>query len=159
MRIAILGAPGSGPSALADQLRHRLQPAPAFTVMEVQQLASGAATDWGEGLVALGGTDLILLMGLASNCQAEQRAADHALRATLQRRSLPYALVYGTGPQRCESALQAIHYQQRSNTGPRPADPLPADLPPPPSRWHWPCEKCSDPQCEHRLFSELLKSA
>lgn len=153
MRIAILGAPSSGTSVLAAQLRLRLQPASAFTVLEVPQHTSGAATNWDHALAAMNGTDLILLMGLASHCGADQRAADQALRATLHRKSLPYALVYGTDPQRCEHALQAIRYQQRTTAGP-----LPANLQPQPSRWQWPCEKCSDPQCEHRLFSELVQN-
>jgi hypothetical protein len=27
-----------------------------------------------------------------------------------------------------------------------------------PSAWRWSCEKCSDSDCEHRLFSELMAS-
>jgi hypothetical protein len=147
MKIVILGAPVSGQSAWVKQLRRQLQPASAYCVMQVLQPASAPEPDWKEAHVALSDADLILLMGLAAQCQPEHRAADQSLRALLKRLALPYALVYGSGAAACDSALQAVRYQQRDTAG----------LAQPPSRWRWTCEKCSDPDCEHRLFSDLPK--
>lgn len=81
--------------------------------------------------------------GLAMRAQVNQR-----LREVLVRYGIPFSLVYGTGEARSQSALQAIGYAL--------GKPLPE---PARSRWKWPCEKCSDPECEHRLFSALLPKA
>jgi hypothetical protein len=48
-------------------------------------------------------------------------------------------VIYGHGDQRLKQALDAIRTPSGRSTG----------------TWRWPCEKCSDPQCEHRLFSDL----
>jgi nicotinamide riboside kinase len=99
--------------------------------------------------------DLTLLTGLdlhpanAPFTHAEQNQRmhmDQTLRAALSQHAQPFALVYGTGAARCANALQAIRFHLRE----------PAALKTAPSRWRWPCEKCSDPACEHRLFSALL---
>lgn len=145
MKIAILGAAASGPAALAELLRSQLQPASAYCVMQVPQRLPAPEPDWKEATQTLTDADLILLMGLAPDSPPEQRTADQALRALLKRLALPYALVYGSGATACANALQAIRFQQRDTVG----------LEPPVSRWRWACDKCSDPVCEHRLFSDL----
>lgn len=71
---------------------------------------------------------------------------DQRLREVLQAHGLPYSSVYGNGEARVNNALQAIHYalsKPRIDT---------------PSRWKWRCDKCSDPECEHRLFSDLQEA-
>lgn len=79
-----------------------------------------------------------------------QQQVDSRLREVLQREGLGYSVVYGRGSQRSACALTAIdqHAQQRAHGPPRPR---PDDV-----RWQWVCEKCSDAQCEHQLFSRLL---
>jgi nicotinamide riboside kinase len=78
--------------------------------------------------------------GVALRARVDQR-----LREVLLQHGIAFSMVYGTGVARSQSAMQAIGY---------------ASGKPPPntqrSRWQWPCEKCSDPECEHRLFSALL---
>jgi nicotinamide riboside kinase len=65
----------------------------------------------------------------------------------LQRHGIGYSSVYGTGHARTENALQAIRYALGLPRAGRAR-----------SNWSWPCEKCSDPQCEHRLFADLIQA-
>ena len=140
LRIAILGAAQSGKTRLAQALGRALEPATAYAVFDDpvwdQPLAAGEDR-W----------DLILLTGLdLAVASPAQMQTDQTLRTTLAQHALPYATVYGSGAARCANALQVILFHLRD----------PATLQAPPSRWKWPCEKCSDPECEHRLFSALL---
>lgn len=80
--------------------------------------------------------------GVVVRAQVDQR-----LRDVLRQYGIAFSIVYGSGEARSQSAMQAIGYAMGK---------------PPPeqrSRWKWPCEKCSDPECEHRLFSALLPKA
>ena len=81
--------------------------------------------------------------GVAMRARVDQR-----LREVLVRYGIAFSTVYGSGEARNQSALQAIGYAM-GTPPPEPAR----------SRWKWPCEKCSDPECEHRLFSALLPKA
>ncbi len=85
--------------------------------------------------------------GIQRDGVAMRARVDQRLREILLQHGMAFSMVYGQGAARCQSALQAIGYAMGT---------------PPPeaqrSRWKWPCEKCSDPQCEHRLFSALLQS-
>jgi hypothetical protein len=64
---------------------------------------------------------------------------DALVRAALAKAGVAYKVIYGHGDQRLKQALDAIRTPSGRSTG----------------TWRWPCEKCSDPQCEHRLFSDL----
>ncbi len=56
-------------------------------------------------------------------------------------------VVYGLGADRLANALAAVDPSAAVGAGARPvAAP----------RWQWNCEKCSDPQCEHRLFTSKI---
>lgn len=102
---------------------------------------------------------LTLVMGLdlpwvADGIQRDgptvQAKVNARLRTVLQDHGMRFSLVYGQNHQRCDCALQAIEQARaQSLQGPHPA---PESL----QRWKWMCEKCSDPQCEHQLFSALL---
>jgi hypothetical protein len=133
MRIAILGAPGSGKTRLAQELGLHLPQLQVSDNPPPDELAPGHF-------------DLILLTGLdlPGNTPDAQRHADIALRASLQQAGLAYGVVYGQGAQRLRQALRLI---------------TPEDEPPP--RWTGVCEKCADPDCEYRLFTGLkdLKAA
>ena len=96
--------------------------------------------------------DLTLLTGLdlppahghrdpAASQQQEQ--ADARLRAALRQAGMAYGVVYGSGAQRLRNALRLIVPQEQDT---------------PPARWHGVCEKCSDPDCEFRLFTGLRDS-
>ncbi|MEJ7931235.1 ATP-binding protein [Ramlibacter sp. AN1015] len=101
------------------------------------------------------GYDLMLLTGLDVPWTADglqragpqaREATDAVLREQLQRAGVDWRMVYGTGPHRCANALEAV-----ASVAPwawRPADA-------PPARWRGVCDACSDPDCEHRLFTGL----
>lgn len=85
---------------------------------------------------------------------ASREGTDALVRSLLQRAGIAFQVVYGDGPQRLRSALQALASagvlpaeteDGQNERGARPA-------------WVWNCEKCSDPACEHRLFAQLRES-
>jgi nicotinamide riboside kinase len=103
--------------------------------------------------------DLTLVMGLdlpwiANGIQRDgpllQAQVDTRLRAVLQDYGLRFSVVYGQNTCRCESALQAI--EQANAHVLRNPNPSSQGQ----TRWKWVCEKCSDAQCEHQLFTALL---
>jgi nicotinamide riboside kinase len=80
-----------------------------------------------------------------------REATDALLRSLLQRAGVAYQVVYGSGPQRLHGALQAL-----AATRVLPPERVSRDAGADSQRaWTWVCEKCSDPACEHRLFSRL----
>ena len=102
------------------------------------------------------GYDLTLLTGLDLPWVADglQRAGPHVrepvdalIREALAAAQVPYRVVYGQGEERLANALAAIGSAAQGVTQAAAAEP-PAET----RRWQWMCDKCSDPQCEHRLF-------
>lgn len=101
------------------------------------------------GLTLVTATDLPWQAdGLQRDGLAMRAVVNQRLREVLVQHGIGFSMVYGTGEARTQSALQVIRYALGA---PRPKSAR--------SNWKWPCEKCSDPQCEHRLFSELLGRA
>lgn len=139
MRIAVVGAPGTGTEQLLQDLPSALN-----------QTDLPEACDLSAASHDLSAFDLTLLCGLdATDTTPNVRDSDARLRQALQAQRLSYAVVYGgDAAQRVQCAVQAIAHAQRA------ARQLPTDLP----QWQWQCEKCSDAACEHRLFSSLLAS-
>lgn len=118
------------------------------------------------------GYDITLLTGLdlpwmADGLQRDgphtQEATDSRLRTVLGRASLGYQVVYGTGAARLENALQAIgaiNSEARYARSTRATALLSSKNQENPAKtaiWTWPCDKCSDPDCEHRLFTRLTQ--
>ncbi len=75
---------------------------------------------------------------------------DALLRNALDGAGLAYQLVYGRGSTRLHNALAALQAGVAGLEG-LPARRLAADA----QRPRWVCDKCSDPDCEHKLFSRL----
>ncbi|HEY0885416.1 MAG TPA: ATP-binding protein [Ramlibacter sp.] len=101
------------------------------------------------------GYDLTLLTGLDLPWVADGRQRDAAhprepvdalVRELLVRAGVSYRVVYGTGEDRLHNALAALP----DGLARRPAPPAAAR-----GGWQWTCGKCSDPDCEHRLFTSL----
>jgi hypothetical protein len=72
---------------------------------------------------------------------------DALVREALQKAGIAYRVVYGRGEERTRNALApvlALLGESRPEGSER-------------VRWTWSCEKCSDPECEHRLFTALRK--
>jgi len=139
IRIAVLGARGTGGTQLSAQLREQLARDADVTVVEGSPIGERP--------------DATLLMGLDLPTSAGGEAEDALLRTQLQAAGLPFQVVYGTGPQRLRSALAAL-----DAAGVLPAGRVRREEEGGASRaWTWACEKCSDPACEHRLFTRLRR--
>ncbi len=88
--------------------------------------------------------------GLQRDGPHVREPVDAAVRHMLSLSGLPYQVVYGTDEQRLENALFCIGRQ-----APDWAKQL--ERPETPTRWSGPCETCGDGDCEHRLFTNLVK--
>jgi nicotinamide riboside kinase len=96
-----------------------------------------------------------LLSGLDIAWQADgiQRDGAHVrphmdtlLRQRLDEATIGYRVVYGLGHARLQNAMNCIaEYVHTTRTSSINAS----------KKWVWTCDKCSDPDCEHRLFSQL----
>ncbi|WP_345536397.1 hypothetical protein [Variovorax defluvii] len=87
---------------------------------------------------------LILLLTSAS-----PTPVDDALRSALIDAKLGFAAVHGEGEERLANAWRAIGAEAQPAGGRRAFLPGAAAA-------SWSCDKCSDPECEHRLFTDLL---
>jgi nicotinamide riboside kinase len=88
--------------------------------------------------------------GLQRDGSHVRESVDATVRNMLGLAGQPYQVVYGTGEQRFDNALFCIGRQ-----APDWAKQL--ERPEPPTRWSGPCETCGDGDCEHRLFTSLVK--
>jgi hypothetical protein len=97
MRIAILGAPGSGKTALTRELAAHLDDVRVSDAPDTLQAGSH---------------DHVLLMGLdLPGITPAQQQADAALRAELLATGVSYAVVYGQGRDRLRAALRLLDPQ------------------------------------------------
>jgi hypothetical protein len=143
-RIVVLGAPATGAAELAGQLRTALAAHPGF---QISSEAAPCATH-----------DFALLTGLDQPhtdpaARATQARMDGELREQLQALGLPYQVVYGTGRARQINALLALGVPVPDAATQAAREKTQFDLNR--GRTPWSCEKCSDPDCEHRLFTGL----
>lgn len=115
------------------------------------------ALDWQRRRV-----DLSLLMGLDlpwvsdgffRDSPAVREATDALLRRELQAAGIAFQTIHGHGAARAQQALRAI-----ARTCSLPIH-LPETTHAPRRQNAWHCEHCSDPECEHRLFSPLLSTS
>lgn len=145
--VAILGAQGSGKSWLAQALTQAL-------------LASGQLDNWlisesPEPTSHPGPEAITLLMGLdLPGLGPEQRGADQGLRQALADSRTPFSVVYGKGVDRLNNALLALDLPCVTDTGG--LDRTSAQFKINRGRDLWQCNECSDPGCEHKLFTGLL---
>lgn len=166
MNIAILGAPGTGKTQLARELARRLQPPeyPPGTITDAPPLMAVIRADllhknpvgYAAALAQHRIYDLTLLTGLDLARSADRptpdeplsrEAVDAQLRRALTQGAIAYAVIYGQGPARVQAALRALSSRRDDRVRPG-ADRL--------RQWRSACEKCSDPACEHRLFTSQL---
>lgn len=99
------------------------------------------------------GYDVTLVTGLDLPWVADglQRDGPHVrgpvdaqVRQMLGRAGVPYRVVYGTGEERMRNALAAVD-----------ASLAPRETHRSERTWQWQCDRCADPDCEHRLFRAL----
>jgi nicotinamide riboside kinase len=181
VKVAVMGAAGTGKSALTRALKQRLSPALS------DSLASTGAADAPGWLIT---DESPLQIWLASqtpqSLQAEQadatglqavltqqRGFDHHLLLALD---IPAPLAAGTAHsaaqrQQMDALLRSTLVQARLpfqviyGLGEHRLAQALAALGKPTAEsgasrkpWVWVCDKCSDPVCEHRLLSDLLAS-
>ena len=146
--------------ALAPDAMYLVADTTALMTAVYSDLLFGDDSLYAPALAQQRGFDLTLVMGLDLPWAADpQRDGPHsrtpveaALRAALARGNLAYQVVYGKDQTRTQNALHAIELIA-TNAGEISAK---GRFSSKNARWAWDCEKCSDPACEHRLFTELL---
>lgn len=171
MKIAVLGAQGTGKTQLARELTQHfvgrlagedaanvlIADAPPLMAAIYVDLAHDDPKRCDAALAEHKTYDLTLVTGLDIPCRGGQHrhseslsreAVDARLRVTLTRGHVDYAVIYGQGPARVQTALKAISSWRGDRNEPTAVSA---------NRRQWLCEKCSDPECEHRLFTGLLK--
>ena len=141
MKVAIVGAPQTGKTKLTHALSARLNA--QGLVVEIVDAAS---------IDSISTMDLVLLCGLdLGHITPAQSEIDQKIRNTLQQAALNFQVVYGTGEQRLDNALYCLGRQAPQWT-------KQLERPESPPRWSGPCETCGDGDCEHRLFTRLVKT-
>lgn len=154
-------------AAIADEQTRRIAAARADVVLaDTTALVVAAYSElyfndtglWPAAIEAQRGMGLTLLMGLdlpwvPDGLMREgpdlREATDSVLRQRLVEAGIAFQTVTGVGDARVRQALRAI-----GTALGRPL--LPADDALTEGSGRWTCESCSDPDCEHRLFSALL---
>jgi len=85
--------------------------------------------------------------GLQRDGEHVREPVDALVRDALARAGIAFRTIYGRGEERVRSALAAIAAASAAGETERIADTRP---------WAWVCDKCGDPDCEHRLFTSML---
>lgn len=153
LKIALVGAPHTGKSHLAAALAASLKASGCQAVIVVADTPALQAE--------LASYDLTFLMGLACSAtspQDDREAADQSIRAALTHAGTPYRVVYGGSEERLDQVLRTLDgLLQGNGAGLRPnAIPASIEKRKKTQSWVWMCDKCSDPQCEYRLLTDLM---
>ena len=154
--------------AIATEQQRRVNTAPAFDhlIADTTPLMVAVYSDfifqdsslYGMAIAHQRSYDHTLLMGLdmpwvADGLQRDgahvREPVDALIRQALTNANISYQVVYGTGKARLHNALRCL--------GVNVSTPNDAILETGPDQFkNWQCERCSDPNCEHRLFTRLL---
>ena len=165
LRLALLGMPGAAVRLLADALADAASGSGWSVQIEAPTHTPALQAE-------LNGFDLVLLAGLesasklsadAAHEQAQTHLAEQALRTALAGAGASYQVLYGTPPERLGRALHALQALLAMSAPTYPhvgagSASLAVKPKPRPKPWIWSCDKCSDPQCEYRLLTDLLAS-
>jgi len=107
--------------------------------------------------------------GLQRDGEHVREPVDHLIRQAMSKRQLPFKVIYGQGEARVNAALLAISQGIQNLTEPVNLKFSGAGLQPSQTQREesqyglnqgktaWRCDLCSDADCEHRLFTDLLK--
>ena len=96
-----------------------------------------------------------LLMGLdLPGLGPEQQRADSELRQALSLTQNPFRIVYGLGVHRLNNALLALGLKEVNTAAWQDRERSQFNING--GRDTWVCNDCSDPACEHKLFTRLL---
>jgi HTH-type transcriptional regulator, transcriptional repressor of NAD biosynthesis genes len=137
----------------------------ALTIAAYSELYFNDRSLWANALAAQRTFDATLVMGTDLPWQADglfrdgpshRDQADSLLRQALHSAGLAYQTVYGNGEHRLTNALRALSPSLTPLLG---AAPIETDAQRTEGRPGWQCEACSDPDCEHRLFTSLVEKS
>lgn len=138
--VALLGGESSGKTQLASALHQALAllaPGVAVVIDYTAARAEGCRHD------------LTLLLAPNPSDNPADAATDALLRSALLQAGVAFQIVHGQDAVRVQQALRAIGNQMGRE--------LVVDDPAlTRGRGQWTCDNCSDPDCEHRLFTGLL---
>ena len=157
MKIALLGAESAGKTRLAGKLAvqlrlqgRRVAVDSGMLFEDGELLGSALERPWRYDMTLLMGLELPLVAeGLQRERPATREQVDRRLRELLTASGIAFCVVYGQGEARLANALAALGFDLAAQD----PDPAGAEASPRPKRWQWNCDKCSDPGCEHRLFT------
>ena len=90
--------------------------------------------------------------GLQRDGPHVREPVDTLIRSMLADAQIDYRVVYGSGEERLLNALAAMQSAPQKAVAAAASDPDPSRQP-----WLWVCDKCSDPECEHKLFSAMVR--
>ena len=136
----------------------------ALTIAAYSELYFSDHSVWPFALQTQRSCDATLLMGLDlpwkndglfRDSPTARAAIDALLRRELQGTDLAFQTVYGTHEQRLHNALRALSPILTPLLGQAPVITKEMQTA---GRPGWVCEACSDPECEHRMFTSLLKN-
>lgn len=154
LKIALIGTPSAHALQFASVLDHAVKAADWTTCVLLNAGMPARPVD-------LAGFDLVLLMGLEPTAHSRisltredltQEVSDQSIRAALADAGVAYQVLYGASNERLAHALRAIESLLPCASPRHSASADSAKNRP----WVWICDKCSDPQCEHRLLTALL---
>jgi nicotinamide riboside kinase len=115
--------------------------------------------------------DITLLMGLdipwvADGIQRDgphmQAPVDAKIRAALDKSSIRYHVIYGFDQARLDHALLSVQTANSTAASNAKESKSIAEKPEKSKAQrlrNWTCERCSDPECEHKLFRDLLNKS
>jgi ribosomal protein S27AE len=147
MKLNLFGACGTARSSLASALLE------AHSTLAINQDIHAPDA---------GACELVLLMGLDEPTRdAATEREDTRLRAHLAKSGKAFHVLYG-GRQGClQAAVALLNLQDATFLVANNADystassTISAEHQ---EHWRWNCDKCSDPECEHRLFTGLMNA-
>jgi HTH-type transcriptional regulator, transcriptional repressor of NAD biosynthesis genes len=135
----------------------------ALTVAAYSELYFNDRSLWSDALQSHRNVDATLMMGLDlpwvpdglfRDGAAIRDKTDALLRHGLQAAGIAFHTVYGSGERRLHNALRALSPLLKPLLGHAPIATTDLTVS---GRPGWVCEGCSDPECEQRLFTSLLK--
>ena len=149
LKVALAGAAGSGKAQLLFALNQALENGGLSAVVVVVVVVYPAAF----AASAPASCDLTLLMGLETR-HRDMQPADQRVRTALASNGTSFQVLYGTSEERLAQAMNLIttRVSQPTKSATLPNSEVSGQRKP----WLWSCDKCSDPQCEHKLLTALL---
>lgn len=137
LRVVVAGAPAAQALAWTHALAQR---APRCVTCVPWPVSDGCEADL-----------VLFLAPEPLSCDASTLENAHALRASLSALPRGYQVI-----QPPDTLQQALHAIGRALLPLDPAAARPLLRAERPSRWQGPCERCGDPDCEHRLFTRWI---